>query len=244
MRLVDSRKRMGLLVLSLSVCVLGLSAGCRQRKPPEVLGPGETNASRPANQDSARDETDIRAFFDRYMRHCVMKEGERAVACMASESLAYYESIRQAAANMPKSELAKEDILRQLNILIWRSEFDKNTLQTKSGKELLAIGYSRGWLEETAARKPTLGFVGSNGKKAHAMYEGASDVPSVFFVKEADGWKVSETELHPYVRRQLTTRLLNSSNDEESFLKQHLKARFKEKWDERVFDGPLEKVKG
>jgi hypothetical protein len=230
-----------------SVLIGCLLAGCSPREPevvegrpvnPLAKGGGAVNAAQ-----AEEDTKDIRALFDRYWDALAKRQGDQVVACFDRKTLQWYEQLRQDTLRLSREDLRKENLHRQLMILQFRNEFDRGTLTRLNGQELLALGYRRGWLQHEAARqKLALGYVGSNGKSAHATLASAPELPAFFFEKEGDGWKINETGLHESVLGKLKALQRESGLEESNFLVTYLTELSGKKVDERILDGPLDKL--
>jgi hypothetical protein len=230
--------------LSLAI-VLWLCCGCGQREPEVVAG-------RPANPlakgggakaiHAAADEREIKELFERYWTSLATRKGDEAAACVERKTLEWFEQVRQDALKLNKEDLLKKDLQRRLIILQYRHEFDRDTLARSTGRELYARGIAKGWLEKFAKNKVTLSYVGSNGQSAHAMIPTAPDLPAFFFEKDPEGWRVNETRYHDSVRQKLQAAHAASGVNESEFIKNVLTEISGRKAEDRIFDGPLDKV--
>jgi hypothetical protein len=235
-----------LLAVTLGV---GLLASCSAQKP--------TAASRvqptPAASAPRRDEDQIREVFERYRQAARDKDGERVVACLDQKTLAWYATLRQDALKLTRSQLASQDLHRQLFLLLLRHEFDRATLEQLTGAGLLARGIRLGWLDADrgAAEPPSqpgvrsgasteLGAIFASRQSAYALVPGGDATPRYFFQKEADGWKVNLTSYHQAARALLAQHLEESKQKPEDLLRTRLKELSGRAADERIFEGPLE----
>jgi hypothetical protein len=222
--------------------------GCSKQPLETVAGRPKSSAPKVESQrpaaDAAKDEKEIRALFERLWEHFARAEGDKAVALMDQATLSWYDQIGKDALTLTRSEFDKQNLQRRLAILQFRIEFDRATLGRNIGRALLARGISNGWLRKAAETKLALGYIGSNGKSAHAMLATAPDVPAFFFEKEADGWKYNEVRQHEYVLIQLKNMQTALNLEESRFLLSKLGDISKKQIDQRILDGPLEKLPG
>jgi hypothetical protein len=220
--------------------------GCDSRPQLETVAGGPRSTVRADAAKSApapaSDEKEIRALFDRFWDKVTKRDGEGAVACVDKKTIDWYEGIRKDALTLTKDALQKQDLVRRLWILKFRHDFDRPALAKMSGRDAYARGVALGWLDGPAKAKLRLAYVGSNGNSAHGIFAGAPELPSFFFEKEPDGWKVNETRLLEYAQGRLKDAARASGLEETRFLLNNLASESTRKIDERILDGPLDKL--
>jgi len=225
--------------------VLVLCCGCWQKEPEVVAGRAPSPVAKGGGAKAihaAADEREIKELFERYWTSLAMKKGEEAAACVDRKTLDWFEQVRQDALKLSREDLQKKDLQRRLIILQYRHEFDRDTLARSTARELYARGIAKGWLEKFAKNKVTLSYVGSNGQSAHAMISTAPDLPAFFFEKDPEGWRVNETRYHDSVRQKLQAAHAASGVNESEFIKNVLIEISGRAADDRIFDGPLDRV--
>jgi hypothetical protein len=185
------------------------------------------------------DKVAIQALLKNYHDSIRKREGEKAVACLDAETHQWYEDLRRDAVAMARADLEKQNLHRRFTILLFRHEFDAKTLKESTGPQLLGKGISKGWLDAIAAKTVRLTYVGSNGKEAYA--ETDTGVPEFFFKKDGESWKLSLTRSHRSVQQNLE-RLAQMFVGPMQFLRRQLEEATERPVDERIWDGPLEKI--
>lgn len=168
--------------------VIGLAAGllasaCVSERPSSVPSTGIS----PSEESS--DPEEIRETFNDYKAGVLDRDGAAASSLISSETLDYYDDIRQLAATAGPKKIGQQSIANKFLVTRARLEVGANRLKKMTGKELFEYGVRKSWISEGATVRQELGDIAVSGDVANAEVNGGGPTSYDFF-RENGEWKL------------------------------------------------------
>jgi hypothetical protein len=155
--------------------------------------PGIDESGRPPREHGvAQDWVDIRETFDRYKDALKERDGEAAAGLISTETLDYYEEMRQVAARAGPAEIRKHSLMNRLLITRMRIGIHLPALRSMTGREVFALGVKEGWSDAENTSRQEFGEIDVVGDFANAAQ--TNGVPTSYdFHREQGQWKLDLT---------------------------------------------------
>lgn len=187
------------------------------------------------------DNERIAEVFQKYRTSLLADDGQAAWSVVDAHTQEYYAEALHDALSMPKADLDRLDFLHKFMILRLRHEFRKPELQRFTGEKIFVLGVTNGWISKATVQnlKPFHQIV-VDGNYATAYIREAPDVPLFHFIKEKTGWKLALTKTFEFASSTMDQARQQSGLSERDYIIALLKAVSKYRFDEAIFEGPLD----
>lgn len=169
---------------------------------PMGCGGGGSGTADPAPRESpspADEEAneDVVAAFESYRSAAIAQDGERAVELASSESLDYYDEMRQMALTAPREELKRRRLIDRVMVLMLRHMIEPAKLEAMDGADVFVLSIEEGLTSEASVEKMEPGDVDVSGDRAVMAVEiNGEPGPFAFpFVRQEGDWKIDFSEL-------------------------------------------------
>jgi len=191
----------------------------------------------------ADEEPKVRRAFRMYRAAILGKDGVAAWKSIDLYARKHYQWVAGICVKVDRRGLSTLQILAKVTILRMRLEFNEQQLMALTGESLFVTIVMEGWLPEYAVDGPRLAHLDSvsfDGNSAEGYLIEALKFPSIRFTREEGEWKVALSRGLALVSMRMKQLVKESGLSENEFLKRMFAEEYGDKYDGRIWDGPLE----
>ena len=233
----------GLLILAVAV----VAVSRRKSKGAEEAGGAPSHAiGQTETQGQGVDESvQVKGTFETYRTALLQADYEAAWSIVDFHTKNFYSRAVQDGLSLARPNLNRLNPMNKFMVLRTRVEFRKPEIQKLTGRALFEAAVTNGWISRsTLERAPALHRVTVQDQYAAGYMEEAPQVPAFFFIKEAEGWKLSLWKSFDLVNAQLRADMQKAQKEsglsDDEFLLETLRRISKYEVDPRILDGPID----
>jgi hypothetical protein len=164
------------------------------------------------------DKGEIRLLFSKYRSALLSADGKAAAGLVCSQTINWYEQIRNDSLYLEASALRQADIMRKFTILRVRLSLTGTQLENMDGKELFGIAVNNGWIAADIVRRIQLDRINVQGDQAEAYVKGSPRTPAFHFIKERGQWKLTLIKSFALARKTVEAMISSSGMDHDQWL--------------------------
>lgn len=181
-----------------------------------LFGCGD-NGAKPNTQNDPRP---IRACFTAYRQAVLNANGSEAADQIDSESLAYYQRIRNLAFDGSAEETKALTFADKMAVLIARHRATAAELETMDGRGLFEHAVNHGWIGKKSIEHSNLGDISIEGNTATGtlLIESKETPMTVKFNRAGDDWKLNLPHMTAAAEKALKQAIAESGQDENEFI--------------------------
>jgi hypothetical protein len=171
---------------------MGLVVGGCSGDSAGPLASGPPASASAVAPNPAKDELAVRQSFDRYRTAALEKDGEAALAEIASTVYPFYDQARGDALTASDDQVRGLTVAEQLTIYVLRGSIEPEVLRTATPPELVVAAVEAGLVGEQGVQNTDLGEVEVLGNTAsgQVLSNGQPSRLRFSFVREDGRWKL------------------------------------------------------
>lgn len=181
-----------------------------------LLGCGDS----PKDTSTKNDPRPIRESFAAYKKAVLDAKGADAAEHVDSDSLAYYQRIRNLAFDGLADEVKALPAADKMAVLIARLRVPADELQTMDGRGLLEHAVNQGWIGKQSIERSDLGTIVVEAATATGdlLIDQKETKLTMKFTRSGSDWKLNVPHMTAAAQTAITQTIAESGQDENEFV--------------------------
>lgn len=185
-----------------------------------LFGCGD-GANDPNSINTREESRRVREAFNAYRQAVLDAKGSEAANFIDSDSLAYFQRIRNLAFDGLADEIKALPAADKMLVLITRLRVSADDLQTLDGRGLFEYAANQGWIGKQSVKHSDLGsvkIVDADTATGELLIDKKETPLTMKFTRAADGWKLNLPHINAATQEELAKTIAASEQDENEFV--------------------------